>query len=156
MGISVSASTAVVFLGVFIAAGTLYPAVSNGVEQVTTAQQQQGDRILAQQNTAVNVTDATYNTTTGELRVNVTNDGTTALDVTETNLLVDGAPNSTESDFVTSIAGDTSTTVWLPGETLNVSVDPGPAGGGNAELPARVQIVVEYGVSDGLAVEEVS
>ncbi len=156
MGISVSASTAVVFLGVFIAAGTLYPAVSNGVEQVTTAQQQQGDRILAQQNTAINVTDATYNTTTGELRVNATNDGTTALDLTETNLLVDGAPNSTENDFTTSIAGDTGTTVWLPGETLNVSVDPGNAGTSGETPPNRVQVVVEYGVSDARPVEEVS
>lgn len=156
MGISVSASTAVVFLGVFIAAGTLYPAVSNGVEQVTTAQQQQGDRILAQQNTAINITDATYNTTTGELQVNATNDGTTALDLTETNLLVDGAPNSTENDFTTSIAGDTGTTVWLPGETLNVSVDPGNAGTSGETPPNRVQVVVEYGVSDGIAVEEVS
>ena len=156
MGISVSASTAVVFLGVFIAAGTLYPAVSNGAEQVTTAQQQQGDRILAQQNTEINVTDTTYNTTTGELRVNVTNTGTTALDVTETNVLVDGEPNSTENDFTTAIAGDTTTEVWLPGETLNVSVDPGDSGGGTTELPDRIQVVVDYGVSDGRSVREVS
>jgi flagellar protein FlaF len=156
MGISVSASTAVVFLGVFIAAGTLYPAVSNGVEQVTTAQQQQGDRVLAQQNTDIDVTNATYNTTTGKLRVNVTNTGTTTLDVPETNVLVDGAPNSTENDFTTSIAGDTDTTVWLPGETLNVSVDPGDAGTSGETPPARIQVVVEYGVSDGRTVTEVS
>lgn len=156
MGISVSASTAVVFLGVFIAAGTLYPAVSNGVEQVTTAQQQQGDRILAQQNTDINVTDATYDTITGELSVSVENTGTTTLDVPETNVLVDGVPNSTENDFTTSIAGDTDTTVWLPGETLEVSVDPGDAGTSGETPPDRVQVVVEYGVSDGRAVVEVS
>jgi len=156
MGISVSASTAVVFLGVFIAAGTLYPTVSNGVEQVTTAQQQQGDRILAQQNTGVDVTDATYNTTTGELRVSVTNTGTTTLDVPETNLFVDGAPKSTENDFATTVAGDTGTTLWLPGETLNVSVDPDDAGTSGETPPDRVQVVVEYGVSDARSVEEVS
>lgn len=155
MGISVSASTAVVFLGVFIAAGTLYPAVSNGVEQVTTAQQQQGDRILAQQNTAIDITDATYNITTGELQVNVTNDGTTTLDVTETNLLVDGVPNSTESQYETSIAGDTDTDVWLPGETLNVSISDTRGEIFNTS-PDRVQVVVEYGVSDARSVEEVS
>ncbi|MFB6242670.1 MAG: flagellin [Halobaculum sp.] len=152
MGISVSASTAVVFLGVFIAAGTLYPALANGTEQVTQAREDAADLSLAQKNTEINVTRTVYDNTTKVLEVNVTNTGTTTLDVPEVNLLVDGLPNTTRGSYEASVAGSTTTEVWLPGEQLNVTVDPGFT----TETPARVQVVVDYGVSGAKTVRVVN
>ncbi|ERH12371.1 MAG: putative archaeal flagellar protein F [halophilic archaeon J07HB67] len=146
MGISVSASTAVVFLGVFVAAGTLYPAVSNGVEEVTDARQTTTDRALEQKNTAINVTSVEYNTTgDGILEVRVENTGTTAVSVPETNLLVDGNPNSTRDSYTPLVGGSTSSDVLLPGEELKISVDPGFSPG---VRPSRVKVVVDHGVSE--------
>lgn len=146
MGISVSASTAVIFLGVFVAAGTLYPAVANGTERVTDARQVATDRTLDQKNTAINVTDVEYNTTGSRvLEVHVENTGTTAVSVSETNLLVDGSPNSTRGSYSALIGGTTSSDVLLPGEELEISVDPGLPKG---ERPDRVKVIVDHGVSE--------
>lgn len=146
MGISVSASTAVIFLGVFVAAGTLYPAVANGTERVTDARQVAADRTLDQKNTGINVTDVSYNTTGSKvLEVRVENTGTTAISVPETNLLVDGSPNATRGSYSALVEGTTSSDVLLPGEELEIAVDPGLPDG---VRPDRVKVVVDHGVSE--------
>ncbi|MEZ3142414.1 flagellin [Halobaculum sp. MBLA0143] len=146
MGISVSASTAVIFLGVFVAAGTLYPAVANGTERVMDARQITADRTLAEKNTGINITAVEYNTTGNEvLEVRVENTGTTTISVPETNLLVDGSPNSTRGSYNALVGGTTDSDVLLPGEELEIAVNPGlPAG----VRPDRVKLVVDHGVSE--------
>ncbi|WP_313692670.1 hypothetical protein [Halorarum halobium] len=142
MGLSVSASTAVVFLGLFIAAGTFYPAVANGAELVTDAQHAANDRALDQQNTDITVTNATYDDAADTLVVNATNDGSTALDVDEVDLLADNAYRSTN----VSVEGDDATGVWLPGETASFEADLTPA-------PNRTTVVVDHGVRVSTTVE---
>lgn len=148
MGFSVSASAGVVFLGVFLAAGIVYPAAANGFEQVSDARHDAADRALAQANTDVTVTNATYNTTTETLVVNATNDGTTSLDVGDATLLVDNeipAPANT----TVAVEGDVDTDVWLPGETARFEVD-------LTSAPNRTQVVVDHGVRDASDVVEVN
>ncbi|MXR42882.1 hypothetical protein GRX01_16230 [Halobaculum sp. WSA2] len=148
MGFSVSASAGVVFLGVFLAAGIVYPAAANGFEQVSDARHDAADRALAQANTDVTVTNATYNTSTETLVVNATNDGTTSLDVGDATLLVDNeipAPANT----TVAVEGDVDTGVWLPGETARFEVD-------LASAPNRTQVVVDHGVRDASDVVEVN
>jgi len=148
MGISVSASAGVVFLGVFLAVGIVYPAAANGFEQVSDARHDAADRALAQANTGVTVTNATYNTTTETLVVNATNDGTTTVDVSDATLLVDNeipAP----ADTTVSVADDAGTDLWLPGETARFEVD-------LASAPNRTQVVVDHGVRDASDVVEVN
>ncbi|WP_284012726.1 flagellin [Halobaculum litoreum] len=148
MGLSVSASAGVVFLGVFLAVGIVYPAAANGFEQVTDARHDAADRALDRANTAVDVTDATYNTTTSTLTVNATNDGTTAVGVNDTTLLVDNSIPPT-ADVTTTVAGGVATDLWLPGETVTFEVD-------LAAAPNRTQVVVDHGVRDAVDVVEVA
>jgi flagellar protein FlaF len=149
MGFSVSASTAVVFLGMFIAAGVLYPAVSNGGELVMDARQQSVDSSLAQTNTEIDLFRAVYYTGNETLHVNATNTGTTTLDLTEVNVLVDNVPNSTDASYETAITGNTGTEVWLPGEDARFRSEFGDTSGD----PDRVKLVVDHGVSEAIDVE---
>ncbi|MEZ3115783.1 flagellin [Halobaculum sp. MBLA0147] len=143
MGISHSASAAVIFLGVFVAAGSLYPAVANGTERVTDAQQAARDNALAEKNTEINVTRAVYYTGK-RVEVNVTNTGTTTLDLEAVNLLVDG-----EATNPTGTIDGVERETWLPGETANFSVD-------FANEKDRVVVVVDYGVSGAKPVRVVT
>jgi len=145
MGISVSASAGVVFLGVFLAVGIVYPAAANGFEQVSDARHDAADRALAQANTDVTVANATYNTTTGTLVVNATNDGTTTADVSDATLLVDNEIPAS-ADTTVAVEGDAGTDVWLPGETARFEVD-------LASAPDRTQVVIDHGVRDASEVE---
>ena len=142
MGLSVSASSAIVFLGIFVAIGVLYPGVNNGFERVTDAQAGANERALAQTNTEVALVNASYDTSTDTLVVRANNTGTQTIDVNETNLLADN--NLTSYDV--SVAGDDTTGVWLPGEQATYRV-------GLASAPDRVQLVVDYGISVARRVE---
>lgn len=148
MGFSVSGSVAIISIGVLVAFGVMFPAVIDSSHQVGEAQSTQSERILEQQNTQVRINDSTYDGT--NLTVTVVNEGTVALDVDATDVIVDGAyvqpdettvyrsPNKTD--------GDGSTNVWLAGEVLEVVV-------ATDTEPNRVKIVTETGVAD--ATEEV-
>ena len=142
MGLSVSASAGVVFLGAFLAVGIVYPAAANGFEQVTDARHEATDRALEQANTGVNVTNATYNSSSGTLVVNATNDGTTTLDVPDATLLAD----NDLADPTVTVEGDADTELWVPGETARFEVS-------LAEAPDRVQLAVDHGVRDAATVE---
>lgn len=144
MGLSVSASTAVVFLGLFVAAGTFSPAIANSAELVTDAQQAANDRALDRQNTDINVTNATYDATNETLVVHATNDGSTALEIDAVDLLA----NNTYLTANATVSGDAATGVWLPGETARFEAT-------LATAPARATVVVDHGVRDWAGVEVV-
>ena len=69
--------------------------------------------------------------------MDVNNTGSTALSVRETDLLIDGVYQQT---YETSIDGRTARELWLPGETLTVTV--------STSRPKRVKIVTEHGVAE--------
>lgn len=143
MGFSVSGSVAIVSIGVLVAFGVMFPAVIDSSQQVGEAQSTQSDRILEQQNTEIHINDSTYDGT--NLTVAVINEGTIALEVGETDLLVDGAyvtPNETTVYRSTNATdGDTNTAVWLAGEVLEFVVE-------LDSRPDRVKVVTENGVAD--------
>ncbi|WP_332897795.1 hypothetical protein [Haladaptatus sp. CMSO5] len=143
MGFATSGATAVIFIGLLVAVGTLYPAMEHADERVFDARDAHDDRALDQRNTAITVTQTTYNATLNELTVTVENTGSTTLSVTQTDLLVDGAYQASRT---TSVGGDANRTVWVSGETLTITVT------GVVPQPSRVKVVTEYGVA---AVEEV-
>ncbi|CQH54845.1 fla cluster protein FlaF [Halobacterium hubeiense] len=141
MGFSVSGSAAILFIAAFVSVGILYSAAYNGYERVQDADGSYDDRMLEQRNTAVNVTNATYNATGSEhVTVNVTNEGSTSLSIGETDLLVDGEFQSRDSYIDWDVEGQTNTTLWLPGETYNITVDAGTNG-------SRVKVVTAGGVT---------
>ena len=154
MGFGVSGSTAVIFLGVLIASGTLYTAAAGSAEQVSDARGAETDDLLDRRNTVIDVTAVVYNTSSGTLNVTVANDGTTTLSVADTSLLVDNEyviPNSTAVD------GDADTDVWAPDRRLEFGVDVNATTLDASTTPDRVKVVAENGVAaSNTTVEEVS
>ena len=146
MGFSVSGSAAIVFAGMFIAFGMFHTATTNGFERVSEAQDDRTDRTLAQQNTAIDVIDATWNATANELTVNVTNTGAEALAVSAVDLL---ANNSYIAGYDTSVDGDSETDLWLPQERLTITVT------SLADDPGRIKFVTGTGVADATTTTEV-
>lgn len=145
MGFSVSASTAVIVVGLFLAFGMFFPAMSNSVQLVHDAESDRADRLLAQQNTDVELTGATFNES-GEDRlvVNVTNTGSTTISVESIDLLVDNELQEieTDDDIETTIDDDDETTLFQPGETLTITID-------DEQLdsdPERVLVAVDHGI----------
>jgi flagellar protein FlaF len=137
VGFGVSGSTAVIFLGVLIASGTLYTATAGSTEQISEARDVDQEELLDRRNTVVDATDVVYNSSNDTLLVTVTNAGTTTLSVAETSLLVDNeyvVPNSTAVD------GDADTDIWAPDEELVLGVN-------TSSTPDRVKVVTGNGVA---------
>lgn len=157
MGVSVSASTAIIVAGLFFAFTAFYPVAANGFERVTDAQHEVNERALDRQNTAFSVTNATYDNTTDELTVTATNDGAVGLVVGDTTLVVGNEYVGLGEDRAATSVDDTDDTdLWLGGETLSITI-------ANADLATdlvsddtRVVLVVESGVRDATTVTEVS
>jgi len=147
MGFSVSGSAAILFIAAFVSVGILYSAAYNGYERVQDADDSHGERMLEQRNTAVNVTDATYNASGNEyVTVNVTNTGSTTLSVDTTDVLVDGELQPRDGYVDWDVEGQNGTELWLPGETYNVTV-------AVDSQPDRVKVVTPPGVTDTEPVE---
>ncbi|WP_144798315.1 flagellin [Halorubrum depositum] len=151
MGVSVSASTAIIVAGLFFAFTAFYPVAANGFDRVTDAQQGIQERSLERQNTDFAVTNATYDGTT--LTVNATNDGSVGLVASDATLVVGneyvdvGGPNAT-----TTVDGDGDTELWLGGETLTVTVNETDLSTDVVANETRVVLVVESGVRDAAEV----
>ena len=137
MGFGVSGSTAIIFLGVLIATGTLYTATSNAAENVLDARDAESERALERTNTEVSIANATYNSTSDVLSVNVTNSGATTLEVDETTLLVD---NTHTTPDTTSVDGNQGTNLWYAGQNLTMNYT-------TTTTPTRVKIVTGSGVA---------
>ena len=159
MGFSVSGSFAIIAVGTFIAVGIFYGAASNGAELVTESQSDAFDDRLEQQNTAINITNATWVSAgilfpTETLVFEINNTGSTALHINETDYVV-------ENDFVThsevrqngdeSVLGEgADTDLWLPGETLHVEIQDSPVL--STDCPQRVKVISGPGIADSAEV----
>ena len=135
MGFSVSASTAIIFAGLFLATGILYPAMDNGMERINDAQVDRDQAQLDLRNTDISITEAEADSIT------VRNTGSTSLTVSEVDLLVDGNYQPRDSYSATA---DGSDNLWLPGETLTLNDF-----GDDNDLTAndRIKVVTEHGIS---------
>lgn len=140
MGFSVSGSAAVIFVGVVVAAGVAIPPVLASFGELSGAQGQQIDRGVAITNTDFAIGQADYDGTADELSVNLTNDGSTTLRVEHLSVLVDGEIR-TGSNLTTVVEGASGAELWLPGETLTVTVSAESADG-------RVKFVTGNGVAE--------
>ena len=136
MGFSVSASTAIIFAGVFLAIGVLYPAVSNGYERVTDAEIDRDDAHLDMRNTDINITNVT------DSQIKVRNEGSTSLDADKVDLVINGVYQPRD-DFNPEVDGDTSTSLWLPGETLAIYENGSVSWSSNDQL----KLVTDHGLS---------
>lgn len=158
MGFSVSGSFAIIVVASFIALGLFYPAVTNGIEKVDTANRDSHEHSLRQQNTAINITraESLLDAPSSVLVIEVKNQGTTELTVHDTDIIVDDeyiTHASIEENAGSSedVEGDAETDLWLPGETYSIELSQTLIDqfldGGNV-TPQRVKIVSDPGVSD--------
>ena len=155
MGFSVSASTALIFAALFLAFGTLYPAMANGYERVEEADAAKADHNLDQSQTDIRLESFSADINNGNNNLNqldivVNNTGQTALTVSEIDILLNGDyiewTNGDSNDNVrTEVEGDQTTDLWLPNEEIDIRLgDSGPIEGDGTY---NFKIVTEHGVS---------
>ncbi|QCS41365.1 flagellin [Natrinema versiforme] len=139
MGFSTSGATAIIVVGVLVAAGIAYPVFQTAHENRSTAIDDRDDRRLEMRNTAIQIDSQGYNQSGNEeFIMHVNNTGSTTLSVAETDLLIDGDYQS-RSTYETSVDGVADRELWQPGETLNVTV---------STDPNRVKLVTEHGIAE--------
>ncbi len=141
MGFSVSGSAAIIFIGLIVAAGIAIPSIVGSFGSLAGAQGQQVDRGIDSLNTEFDVWTATYDNGSDELELRLNNTGSTSLSVNGTTVLVDGVVPS-DGDVSTTVEADPGASLWLPGETLTITI------GGETEAPERVKIVTENGIAE--------
>ena len=138
MGFSVSGAAAVIFATMFLTFGMWYTASANSFERVTEAENARSDTVLETRNTAISITNVTYNSSADELTVAVENTGAAQLSVESTDLLVNGQYQTGWAESATVAGKDTR--LWLAGETLSMTV-------AATTEPSRVKVATENGVS---------
>ena len=146
MGFSHSGSLLIIFVGLFIAVGSVYTASSNTIDRTSGAVGDQLDQHDAVEGTALTVTNATTEAST--LSVTARNTGTTELSLAETDLLVDGVYVEGWQDGAT--VDDEATELWLPEEQLELTVDIETLD--SVDDPQRVKLVTAVGIADSAEV----
>ena len=143
MGFSVSGSTAVIFAGIFIALVMVASSFQATSSEVSSAWEVSQSNTVEQKNTEMEVTEVTYNQTSNEVFVNVTNNGSATLSKDKLDLLVNGSLDSTRTvDLYIDGVWDSSTDIWVPRVKGTVTA------GGIPTKPSGVKVVVDHGVSD--------
>jgi flagellar protein FlaF len=139
MGFSTSGATAIIFIGLLVSFGSVYPVVESSLEEVHSARDRQDDSLLRQQNTAIQVQNVTYNASTDTATITVDNTGSTTLETDRTDVLLDGVYRQPATVAVDNTTGRT---VWTPASRLEITIVD------VTEAPSRVKIVTGPGVSD--------
>jgi len=140
MGFSVSMTFAI-FLVAFIAlSGMLVSSYSYRSNLVDGAKEIQQERMLNRIQTDFEITDTTYNAVGNFLVVDVNNTGSTVLNASKVDVILDG---SLKTDSITALTiNGTSTSVWAPDERLQINLS------GISSNPARAKVIAANGVSD--------
>ncbi len=155
MGVSVSASTAIIVAGLFFAFTAFSPVAANGFDRVTDARHDVNERALERQNTDVAVASATPSEGADgeddELVVEAINHGAVGLVVSDTTLVVDNEYVDL-ADVTTAVhdRGEETggTDLWLSGETLTITIVDEDLDSGSVSEADRVVLVTESGVRD--------
>lgn len=139
MGFSVSGSAAIIFIAAFVGFGVLYTSAYNGFELVDTAIDDKEAQLLGQKNTDIEIVASQTDDVSGTLSVTVENTGAKGIDVNDTDLLLNG---SYQTQVSTTVEGDSTRTLWLPGEnlTMETSYDLGGT--------IRVKVITEHGIAE--------
>ena len=136
MGLSVSASFAILAVAFFIGAGPLIEAVFYSSGTLMGAAEKVADRKMSWARTHITLDNATFNGT--ETIVNLTNTGSTILDVKGVSVLVNGTYIG--HDDITSTVGGKVTDIWGALEKLTLELNV------TANANDRVLVVTGNGV----------
>ena len=142
MGFSTSGAAAIIFVGLLIAVGIAFPALENAHDRRASAIDDRDDRALDMRNSAIEA-EAVHDD--GDVRVNVTNEGSTTLSIDHTDALLDGVYESPSSavvhdDRTDETWADGERSVLAPGEVLELTF-------ADAGAVERVKVVTEHGIA---------
>ncbi|MFP8889796.1 flagellin [Natrialbaceae archaeon A-CW2] len=137
MGFSTSGAVAILFIGLLVAVGIVYPTLETAHDRRAGAIDERDERALELRNAAFDL-ETSYDAGSETVSVNVTNTGTTTLSVTEIDLLLDGV---LETETATAVDDDASRERLHSGEVLEITVE------NVAEEPNRAKVVTEHGLA---------
>jgi archaellum component FlaF (FlaF/FlaG flagellin family) len=133
MGLSVSAASAILFSSFLILFGAMFGAINTYQDKIQTAQEDNYDRALEAQATDIDIT----NVDAANGTIHVMNHGTTTIDPSKLDLLVDGIlRTSSISSF--EVEGHQGSRLWLSGEALSLYI-------GYDIIGAHIEIVTDCG-----------
>jgi flagellar protein FlaF len=133
MGFSTSIAVVILFLGTLLIVTSIYPTLDRSTEMLMEARAAQQERMLDQLNTKITITGITQQGS--DLNITVRNDGSTVLDSSELDVLLDGS-------YVTP-GSITPSGVWTPDTSINVILtDVSPL------TNRRIKIIAKNGQSD--------
>lgn len=140
MGLSVAASSAILFVGFLLVATAMFTGLSSTLHEIEDAfkdAQQAGSDIAR---TSIRVENATNNTT--HVFINITNSGSEPLKISEVQLLING---TLATDMISnrSVEGNNMTDIWAPEEVLYVEV-----AYATVTKPMRIMVITGAAVSD--------
>jgi len=140
-GFSTSGATAIIFVGVLVAAGIAYPVFHSAQEERRTAIQDRDDRTLSMRNTAIAVDSWSYNESgDNDFTMSVNNTGSTTLGRRDGSA---GQRRLPDAGLVChEHRGSAERELWQPGETLHVTV------ANRTPEPDRVKLVTEHGIAE--------
>jgi flagellar protein FlaF len=146
--LSTAGSLLVIFVGLYLAFGSLYTATANTGERVDTARDLARETSTAVAETDLSVESAVWNDSSNEsltnLTVEVTNVGDRSLRLSDLDTLVDGAYLSIDAYEQVDVDGR-DTDIWRPGERLFLRDEDTIDDRGGS--PSRVKIVSDVGVA---------
>lgn len=151
-GLATSASFLIVFIGIFLVLGTLYTVAGNTAERLADARDDQLEHHERVALTQIDVTNATWNTSTSNFTVTVNNTGETTLTPSDADTIVDGDYVSI-SEYERVEVDSRDTDVWRPGEQL--VLEDADTIANFVSTPDRVRFVTGVVVADASEVSDV-
>ncbi|MEF8873914.1 MAG: hypothetical protein V5A88_04490 [Candidatus Thermoplasmatota archaeon] len=139
MGLSVSASAAIILIGFVLVFGTLYPAIENSQDIKNEARKQWLDWKEEKQKAEMTIESLEYTNDEDRLNISLKNTGDTVLEIKELEVFLDGVYST---DKLTREVVDhhiENTDIWNPGQHLNLTLEPIEEGFD------RVLVVNEFG-----------
>jgi archaellum component FlaF (FlaF/FlaG flagellin family) len=140
MGLSVAASSAILFVGFILVATVLFAALNVTLMEIEDRYQEAQELQSQRFRTAIKVDNATNNTTS--VFINITNTGAITLKISEIQLLVNGTLVPAQNVTNHSIDGNNVTDLWAPEETLYLELDYLATGS------ERIKVVTGNGIAD--------
>lgn len=134
---SAAIASVILLLAIIASATVIYSTISANYDIIRKAEASKNEIDLEQLHTTIKIINVTYSG--GKISINSTNNGSTEINVTDVDLIVDGV-YYTDNITSTTISGD-NVTLWLPEETLKIEITSDSA-------PSRVKLIAHNGISD--------
>lgn len=119
MGFSIAVGAAIFFTSFLFFCIIIYGEIDSSNNLINDAQNDKYDRERDMEDTNIEIIQVLYNKTSSILTIKVKNDGSSVLNPSEIDFLIDGV---IKTDYITTRINSLDTTVWAPQETLTITI----------------------------------